>query len=414
MNIVSANFILTMDKEFNILIDKAIAYDKTIIKIGELKELKEKYPQAKVSSYEKNSIIMPGLINTHIHLEYLTNKSRLEYGEFTRWLKSVIKNRQELIDSCSDKLIRDSLNSLLDSGTTTIGEISSFGIDIQPCKESLINVILFNEILGSNPSSVDILYQNFLERLELTKSLKSSDFIPAISIHSPYSTHPILAKKALKEARDDSMLVSTHFMESLAEREWLDQATGRFKELLENFTPDPKPLLSSREFIEMFQGLKTIFTHTLYATKEELKYIDQYHYIAHCPVSNRLLENKKLDISKLQNITLATDGLTSNISLNLWDELRAALLIHQDIDIDLLSRKLLYMVSANAADALGLNKGRLQEGYDSDLIVVNLDQDFDSVTSIAKWIILHTTKVTQSIVGGISHHNTKKQDTHYG
>jgi len=389
-----------MDKKFTILENQAVAYDKKIIKIDTKENLEKEFPKFEVISCEKNSVLLPGLINTHVHLEYLTNKTKLEYGEFIKWLQSVIEHREELVDGCSEDMISEALRELLKSGTTTIGEISSFGLDVEPCKKSKMNVVLFNEVLGSNPASVDILYQDFLQRYQLTCSLEDERFIPAISVHSPYSTHPILAKKALSLAKDNDRVVSTHFMESFAEREWLDSGCGGFKEFLGAFAPNPKPMCSPMEFLEIFKDIKTLFAHASYATNKELEYIEKNHYIAHCPVSNRLLENKKLDIKNLDSFTLATDGLTSNISLNLWDELRAALFIHENIDIDILSRKLLNSVTSVAGDSLELNKGQIKEGYDSDMIVVKIEQDFDDINSLAKWLILHTNKSEKTIIAG--------------
>ena len=400
MNIISCDYIVTFDEKLQILKNKAVAYDKQIVKIDSKENLLKEYPDALTEEFGKNSVLMPGLINTHIHLEYIKNKNRLEYGEFIKWLSSVVKYREELVSLSSNEAISDALTALLKCGTTTIGEISSFGEDIEPCKKSAINVVLFNETLGSNPSAVDVLYQDFLQRYYTTLSLKDERFIPAISIHSPYSTHPILAKKALGLAKDAGCVVSTHFLESRAEREWLEDGSGGFKEFLEKFTPNPKPLSTIDEYIELFKDIPTLFTHLTYASKEELERIDSEFFITSCPVSNRLLENKKLDIKDIKNLTIATDGLTSNISLNLWDELRTALFIHEAIDADELSKKLLTSVTKNAGLALKLNKGVIKEGFDADMIVVDLAQDFDDIETIYKWLILHTKEVEKTIILG--------------
>ena len=401
MNILTAEYLVTFDDEFKIYKDKAIAYDKTIKMIATKEELLKKFPDAKVKECGKNSVILPGLINTHIHLEYLANKTSLEYGEFVKWLKTVLKHQQTLMASCSDEKIDNVLNKLLKSGTTTIGEISSFGLDIKSCKASKINVVLFNEVLGSSPDGVDMMYQNFLQRYQTTLSLKNDRFIPAISIHSPYSTHPILAKKVLLLAKEDDTLVATHFMESKAEREWLDSGKGEFKEFLKSFNPYAKPLVSSMEFLKLFYGVDTLFIHATFANDEELEYINSHDYfITSCPVSNRVLENAKLDISKVKNLTIATDGLTSNISLNLWNELRHTLFIHENIDIDKLSKKLLNSVTKDAGVALKLNKGVLKEGYDADMIVVKLPDSFEELESIYKWLILHIKEAYLTIIQG--------------
>ena len=400
MNIISCDYIVTFDNELQIVKNKAVAYNKKIVKIDDKKNLLKEYPDAKVKTFGKNSVLLPGLINTHIHLEYIKNKNRLAYGEFIKWLSSVVKYREELVALSSKEAISEALKALLKCGTTTIGEISSFGEDIDACKNSPINVVLFNETLGSNPSAVDVLYQDFLQRYYKCLSLKDERFIPAISIHSPYSTHPILAKKALGLAKEGGCVVSTHFLESFAEREWLESGSGGFKEFLEKFSQNPKPLTTIDEYIELFSGIPTLFTHLTYATKEEIEKIDSEFFITSCPVSNRLLENKKLEIKEIKNLTVATDGLTSNISLNLWDELRSALFIHDSLDADWLSKKLLTSVTKDAAKALKLNKGVIKEGFDADMIVVDLEQDFDDIETIYKWLILHTKEVEKTIILG--------------
>jgi len=401
MKIISAKYILTFDEKNPILTDSAIVYDKKIIEIGKKEEIFKKYQNLKIENFEENFCLMPGLINTHIHLEYSANKTSLEYGEFIRWLKSVIKQRDMLIEKLTKEKFEKKIKELLKSGTTTIGEISSFGHDISYLKNSPLNVILFNEVLGSNPAAVDLLYQDFLQRYQTSLSLEDEKFKAAISVHSPYSTHPILAKKVLSLAKEDNKIVATHFMESKAERNWLDKKEGKFKELLSQFTPNPKPMTTSMEFLTLFDQVKTLFVHATFANKEEIDYINsKNHFIISCPVSNRLLENHKIDILKPKNLAIATDGLSSNISLNLWDELRASVFIFDDIELDFLAKKLLYSVTKEAAKALNLKKGIIKKDYDSDFIVIKLADEFENINSIYKWLILHTKYAQKTIILG--------------
>ena len=400
MKIISADYIISMDEQYNIYQNKAIAFDKKIVKIDSLENLKKEFHETKVIILPENHVILPGLINTHIHLEYSKNKTTLKYGNFVKWLKSVIEHQHDLTQSFDKEELKNIIKNLLKNGTTTIGEISSFGLDIEACHETPINVILFNEILGSAPNAVDAMYQDFLQRYQMSKSLANEKFIPAISVHAPYSTHPILAKKVLSLAKEDNSLVSTHFMESQAEREWLDKGKGDFLNFLKNFNPYAKPMITAKEYIELFKDTKALFTHATYATDEELAMIDSNFYLTTCPVSNRLLENKRFDITKVKNLTLATDGLTSNISLNLWDEMRAFLFIHEDKNLQNLSKQAIEMTTSKAGKALRLKKGILKVGYDADMIVVKLADKFDNIDDIYQWLILHTKQAEKTIILG--------------
>ena len=315
MKLVKADFILTCEDNMRIIPNGAVVFDEKIIEVGDANKLQEAYPDANVIDTEPQSIIMPGLINTHVHLEYSANKGSLRFGDFVPWLESVIKNRESLQASVTPELISKTIDGMIKSGTTTFGAISSFGLDMQECANCEATVVYFNEALGTKPDAIDALFADFKERLSMSEAHKSGKFIPAISIHSPYSTHHILAKHVLQIAKKKRMLVSTHFMESLAEREWLDGAVGNFRRFLEQFSKDPKPFYSADEFIEMFKGLKTLFIHVVCANEDELEIIkEQKDTIVHCGVSNRLLGAQTLNLERIEdkgiNIALGTDGLS--------------------------------------------------------------------------------------------------------
>ncbi len=396
MKIISADYIVTCDSEFTILENMALCFDDKIIEIAPLDILKKRYNNADIVESKEGSILMPGLINLHIHLEFSSNRTTLKYGNFISWLESVITYRDELSCECDESYIDKILDQMLSFGVTTIGAISSFGRDLNSTVKSPINVIYFNEVLGSNPAAVDMIYGDFLERLQESRRYKSNSFIPAISIHSPYSTHPILAKKALKEER----VVSTHFMESMAERDWLRYSKGEFLEFFKSFTPSPKPINTPLSFLELFKEHNTLFTHANYADKEEMDLMNSIGTITHAPVSNRLLGGKRLDINRVKNLTLATDGLSSNNSLNMWDEMRAALMLHGSIEPNLLAKKLILASTSNGAKAVGRESGVLKEGYDSDIVVVNFDRRVKDVDNLPLSLLLHTKKVSKTFIAG--------------
>lgn len=394
MTILEADFILTCNKDFEVLTNSAICFDEKILDLGKPSELKSKYKSATFFKLPKNSIILPGLINPHVHLEFSTNKTLLEYGSFIPWLQSVIKNRDDIMSECSNKTVQTALTTMLKSGTTSIGAISSYGNDLEECVKSQMRVVFFNEILGSSPDSVDILFADFKQRLKFSRQMDDKRFTTALSIHSPYSIHPILAKNALDIARHDNLLVSTHFMESQAEREWLDSGSGEFLDFFKAFSPYAKPLTRPLEYLELFKGCKTLFTHCVQTNDEELAFINSLNgHITHCPRSNRLLGVGTLDANKIEekniNLTIGTDGLSSNTSLNLWDELRSALYVHENQSLPTFAQTLLQNATKNGALALGLNSGELSKNKEADIITATLPQHIQNKNQIALQAILH-------------------------
>lgn len=404
MKLLIADFLVPCNASFEIIEKGAVAFDETIIDVGQSEDLKQKYPHAELIETPPNSVILPGLINSHVHLEFSANQSMLRYGDFIPWLRSVIKHREELSALATTELITCKLQEMLHSGTTTLGAISSFGADLEACSQTPQRVVYFNEVLGSVPSAVDAMYGDFRGRLEASKEFTCKRFIPAVSVHSPYSTHPILAKKALGIAKEEGCVVSTHFMESPAERAWIDEGKGEFETFFSAFNPHAKPMCSSVEFLELFEQNKTLFTHAVQATQNELEVIaEQKATVTHCPVSNRLLGVGKLGLEAVQqkniNFTLGTDGLSSNISLSLWDEMRSALMMHAECELSSLAKMLLQSVTCNAAKALQLPCGVLEKERYSDLIVATLPQACEK-EDVALQLILHTHQTHLTFIDG--------------
>lgn len=400
MQIITPNYILTPDK---LLKNMSIAFDKTIHKIAPLEELKSEFSDAEITTLPKNSLLMPGLINSHVHIEFSANKTELSYGDFISWLYSVIENREELIGGCKDECMKRAIDSMTKNGITTIGAISSHGMDLHICASAPQNVVFFNELIGSQAAAADALFSDFLSRLDASKSVKREGFYPAVAIHSPYSVHPLLIKKALQTVRNDSLRLTAHFMESRAEREWLDKNEGDFKDFFENLLKQSSSVSDSREFLEHFNGQKTLLTHVVKANKEELKTISSNnHTVIHCPISNRLLGNGALNLAELEKEgvkwILATDGLSSNYKLDLFEEMKCALFMHSEMPLLDLAKKLLLSVTKDAAEALGVNAGEIKEGKNADMIVLDLDKEPND--ELAIHLILHRYNISKIYING--------------
>jgi cytosine/adenosine deaminase-related metal-dependent hydrolase len=400
MNIIVADYIYTPEGFKKNL---AVAFTDLIQDIDSLDGLTKKYPDAKVIITEPHSILYPGFINTHVHLEFSANKTSLAYGSFKPWLDSVIEHRDNLMSASNNAVMMHECEEMMRSGITTFGAISSFGNELEVCEKTPQRVVFFNELIGSNAMYADMLYGDFLERVKASQSCDpSSRITPAIAIHSPYSVHPIILQKAVNVAKNNNMPLSAHFLESQAEREWLESSSGTFKSFFLKYFNTSTTVTNIEEFMHAFDSHPTHFTHCVQATQEELSYLSQKgHSIAHCPRSNRYLGCGRLAIETLTlPFTVATDGLSSNDSLNIFDELRAAIMLHNEIPIQELSTQLLQAVTGDAADILGLNCGKIEVNKLADFAVVTLPEAPVREEELALWSILHTKTVSQVYIQG--------------
>ncbi|WP_457597317.1 aminofutalosine deaminase family hydrolase [Hydrogenimonas sp.] len=383
----------------------AVAFSETIEEVAPLEVLETRYPQAEILRLAPEEVLMPGLVNPHLHLEFGANTTQLRYGDFMTWLQSVITKRDELIEACKAACYKRQIDAMLRSGITAFGAISSYGHDLRACRAAPQRVVFFSEIIGSQPAAVDALYADFTQRMEAALEAASSRFIPGVAIHSPYSVHPVLLKKVL--GTFPTALLSAHFMESPAEAAWLREGSGDFKPFFENFLNQSAPLQSPEAFLEALDR-PTLLTHAVQADDGLLDTIAEAgHTIVHCPRSNRLLGCGRLALEKLRERRipwlLGTDGLSSNTSLNLWEEMRSAMMLHRQAPLEAFAADALRSVTSRAADALNLPIGRLKKGKLADIVTLTLPNAPDSAESLPLQLLLHTKTVQRLYIEGKRH-----------
>ncbi len=403
MKIIIADY-LYIDGKF--VENLAIAFDSRIQAVDLPEKLLETYPEATLVRAKPYTVFYPGFINTHVHLEFSANITSLKYGSFMPWLDSVIEHRDDLLQECDNTMMQKECDQMLRSGITTFGAISSFGTELEVCEQAAQRVVFFNELIGSNAQYADMLYNDFLERVKASQGCEpDSRIIPAVAVHSPYSVHPVILQRAVTLAKQHKMPLSAHFLESAAEREWLEKGSGEFKAFFKKFFNTSTPVTTIEEFLNAFDTYPTHFVHCVQANDKELAHIkEKGHTIAHCPRSNRYLGVGRLAVEKLHALdipyTIATDGLSSNDSLSIFDEFRATLMLHHKAPLQEFALKLIKSVTSDAAKALNLECGSLKVGNYADFALVTLPELPRRTEEIALWTILHTREVDSVYIEG--------------
>ncbi|ETD27554.1 amidohydrolase family protein [Helicobacter canis] len=379
-------------------------------------------------------VLLPALINAHIHFEFSSNSTSFVYGSFEGWLASVMSKRDDVLADM-DKAIESTIAQQLDSGVGSVGAISSYGADMQALAQSALKVVYFSEAIGANPAALDMLLADFKARFFAAKELASRSFFPAIALHAPYSVHSVLAKHIIafaKEVFDEKSCIkessakpapqaitnpcetsctfSAHFLESNAERLWLeskndaDAPKGWFYDFYTQTLkiPRPAPYYTIQEFMELFSSTRASFVHCTALNSLESTFLAQGgHSLITCPRSNRLLDGSMLDLKKLdsrQNLGIGTDGASSNANTNMLDELRAGL-FGMGYDLQDLARVLLLAATRGGAKALGLANGTLESGRSADMAVFAIDGIIDSTQPEVHFILL-ANKVHRLLING--------------
>ena len=350
---------------------------------GTLAELKSRYP-APVTDHH-DCAILPGLVNSHTHLE-LTHfpswrlRTHVDYTprRFSDWVIQLIKITRGLHEEDFRTSLVEGIRKCIESGTTAVGDIIT-RYDLQTSYGVLpIRGRVFFEALGHDP----VRFQERLREAQAATAGMGEEFLSAgLSPHTVYTIGeanlPVIRDAALSR----SLPLAIHISESRAEGDFIFDTSGPLAAELYPFVGWERYLMpprhcSSTELLDRYGLLTpaTLAVHCVHITPADAQILQQRGVtVCLCPRSNDRLDVgraplhlfRKLDIP----LALGTDSLASNDSLSLWDEMRFAL---DQFAEELSPADVFRMATTGGAAALGLSAslGSLDIGKRADFQII--------------------------------------------
>ncbi len=354
----------------------------------------------------KESVLMPGLINLHTHLELTALKGSIinknnpvissEKTDLVSWILTLIESKKKSSRNELSSGIKIGIKEAISTGTTTIADLTTrntiystsvFGESFYAIKEAGLRGFVFVEVLNFD-SSAAVAYWKDTQRV-IEQIRKDEDSLTSIGIapHSIYSVSSKLLKIARDYAIKEKMKMSMHVAESMEEKEFVSKNKGIIKDIYHkkfnwDGKRDFKKYPTSIEYMDK-NGLLSkdlLAVHCVHLTDEDIKRIAEKNTpVVLCPRSNTFIGVGFASFDKLASmgitIGIGTDSLASNYSLNMWDEMRFAYLLHRKTNkSDIKAEDIIRCGTINGAKALGINNkiGTLDIGKDADLIAVRL------------------------------------------
>ena len=295
-----------------------------------------------------DGVIIPALVNAHIHLELSALESALDLTKgFETWVQQLLIKRDALGEEKLKVAADKAAAAQADMGTGIVGEISTLGITRPSIEQNGLSGIWFQEVLGSSLMETD---------------LKQNDSLSfSIAGHAPHTTDPEVLKKAKSKTADKGLKFSIHLAESEAESLFLGTGKGQWADFLASRGIDttgwPIGNISPVKYLNRLGILdqNTLAVHLLRTEKKDFEVLAQKGtQVCLCPRSNQNLHGRLPDIDTMLEMglepALGTDSLASCASLSLFDEMAFV----RDKYPSIGPETVFSMTTANGAKALGL------------------------------------------------------------
>ena len=372
--IISADYVLPMDESLSVLRNGAVVIrDTKIADIGESADILKKYRTGQ-HIQKTDSILLPGLINTHTHAAMVYFRGIADDLPLNEWLNKHIwpaENRWLSPEFISDAIGLACLE-MLKGGITVYNDMYFFEDEAgKVTKKMGMRAVLGSGILdfpsrsGSGPD------EYIANAVSLIEKWKGDELIiPCIAPHALYTCGPETLKKARKVAEQYDVPVHIHLSETRTEVD----------EIRKRFGMQPVEYLESLGFLDQ----RVLAAHCVWLTDEEIAIIARRKVgVSHCVESNLKLASGIAPVVKMLNagvkVTLGTDGAASNNDLNILSEMSTAAKLHKAVSGDptvLNAKTVLCMATRWGAEVLGLGSkiGSLETGKSADMISVTIDK----------------------------------------
>ena len=370
--LVVGGTVLTMEPGSEPIKSGAVAVaDGRIAAVGPAEELLELSPSGDVLN-AGNSIILPGLVNTHSHLAMTLLRGIADDIPLKEWLEQHIWPVESKYMNRETVRLGTELATAeqLLAGVTTTADMYFFGDEVSAVLAEAGMRGVVAESLIDIPTPRCATPEEMLEKQrKLLETYSSHPLItPSVAAHSPYSVSAANLVKEAELAEEYEVSMQIH----LAETTW------EVEKLLGEKGVSPVAYLADLGVLSE----RTVAAHCVHVSSEDIELLAEFEAgVSHNPVSNLKLASGVSPVPAMVaagvKVGLGTDGAASNNTLDLLRDMQLAALLHKGIVGDptvLPTRTMLEMVTINGARVLGLeNIGTLTEGREADLICVAVD-----------------------------------------
>lgn len=327
-----------------------------------------------------DAILIPGLINTHTHLELTGFEGQVRDPEFSAWIRRLRQLKSTRGASDYLEAARRGLADCYAAGVTLIADTGDSGAVIQVLSEAGGAGIAYQEVFGPDPSQAEESLAQLQDNIQRRARWATGRARIGVSPHAPYSVSGLLFKLVARWARAEDLPLALHLAESTAEVQFLLAGAGPFAEawlargipLPPSHGQTPVAWVADHEVLSE----RSLCIHAVQIGPEDIgRVADAGAAVAHCPLSNRAHRHGAAPLAAFLDagirVGVGTDSVASVQRLDLLAEARAARML-----AGLSAEEALRLCTLGGAEALGLAEetGSLAAGKWGDCTAIRMSQ----------------------------------------
>lgn len=386
--LIKNGYVLTLNKKRQIIRDGAIYIENSQIRdVGKTEDLKAHRAETVIDA--KNMIVMPGLIDTHIHLSQALIRGCADDVSLVDWLKKYVwvlqgnftkDDGRVSAELCMAEMIRTGTTSFIDCMIHTRYGFDGIAKAVERAgmRGALSKIIMDSTGYADSP---DIMYPGMVENAEacLTETEqmyrkwhgKADGRIQVwYGLRSLGGVTSELFKEVAQRTREKSTHMTMH----------LGEVVDDVRYVKENFDTN----LTGFAQMHNLLGPEMVFAHGIHFEDSELKTLAATKTnISHCPASNTKLASGFAKIPQMIDlgvpVSLGCDGGPSNNTYDMVREMRLAALIHKPVAKNPLvvsAEDVIEMATIGGAVAMGIDNriGSLESGKLADVILIDMHE----------------------------------------
>ncbi len=331
-------------------------------------------------------ILMPGLVNTHCHLELTAMRGFLDGLGFREWIVRLTSARRAVL---TPEMLLDAARlgvaEGLQHGITTFADTGDSGTGFDALLELGARGISYREVFGPDPSQCDDAIAGLAAKLDDMQQRATELVRVGASPHAPYTVSDALFRATAALARERGLPLAVHIAEGALESALVQRGEGGFADGLRSrgipVAPRGRTPVALLDALGVL-GAQSLLIHCVRVDDEDIATIARHECaVAHCPASNAKLGHGIAPLTQLLGanvrVGLGSDSVASNDRMDMLDEARLAVLFagaREQRHDALGSGRALELATIGGARALGLDSeiGTLDVGKAADLAAFKL------------------------------------------